>query len=185
MVSPSACAGWARSPSLASSVYAKSFVPIMPRQPDHCVGHGTDVLSAKSPPLLLPRVGVVDTLSHSLPRYMRARAFQTGFGPQTMSERPSSAAYTFDRASTGRDRYAKAYDGAVVDPLWRGEAFNIHHIPSTPKPSSYKQPGSLGTQQLSPRRSSPSHAFSKTGRWAHVERAAKHRVTPGPGAYVN
>ncbi len=120
------------------------------------------------------------------PGYMLATASSTQsmFGPQVKSQRPSSSAYSFHRMGTGRERHAKSFDGAVVDPLYRGDEWNRHTIPATPIPGTYSHAVSIGRQALSQRRLAPSFGFGKAGRWAHLDRAEKVRRTPGPGEYV-
>jgi len=112
-------------------------------------------------------------------------SIQSCLGPQVKSQRPSTQGYSFNRSGTGRERHAKAYDGVVVDPVYRGEEWNRHTIPGTPIPGTYEQAVSLGKQALSQRKLAPSFAFPKSGRFAHQDRAHKARLTPGPGEYVN
>jgi len=121
-----------------------------------------------------------------MPRYMMntTSSVKTMFGEQIQSKRPSSSAFSFVKMGTGRERDAKAYDGVVVDPLYRGDSHNRHHIPATPIPGTYTHIVSLGKQVQSKNRKAPGFGFGTSDRWAHLDRVEKVRATPGPGEYV-
>ena len=132
---------------------------------------------------VLPPLPVPGVMLNSQ-QLLTTSSMQSMFGPQVKSGRPTSSAYSFHRMSTGRERTAKAYDGVVVDPLYRGEEWNRHHIPGTPNPGKYAHATSLGRQALSQRRLAPSYGFGTSSRWGYQDRVEKVRRTPGPGQYV-
>ena len=111
---------------------------------------------------------------------------QSMFGRQVPSHRPTTSEFSFARTVTGRHYTDKIHMGAVVDPLFRGEEFQRHTLvaANTPAPNLYRLHNSVGKQMVTRRKNAPNATFGRSSRFGYQERAAKARVTPGPGEYV-
>ena len=150
----------------------------------------------------MPRIYSVTPLprsnsQHSLRPLSFCGSTQSMFGYQVKSQRASTTGFSFSQMETGRMKLPRAksndrlksmpgevHPGFTLDPVFRGEEHNRHHIPATPNPGKYEPVvHAVGKQVLSNKPRAATCSFDRLDRFYFVNKELRARATPGPGQY--